>query len=296
MKILIDERITESPKTITRLLKQAMDSLPTLLFLSKDYPGISDADILERLLPLHQYVLTSNEILHNRAIALGFTSFIITEEGKLTDKPLSYTKPRKQTPLSTKNSAEESNKNSELNRHVLETFSKKNQEGLELKRQQIRSSQVQSVNLTVGSEEFSQAIIGGFFLKVDTQPNSIEGFCLDERSSHPLSPLLFALSYLYSLHLSHLPLILHITSPKLLPICEDLINSKTQIDPIAKSVHLLLTSLPKVTLTPCSKGFFFNQMHSKLHQIKLQGMNAMVSLNFQVIASHLLDSFSSDSI
>ena len=292
MKILIDARISESPKTITNLLKQMTTHPLPFLFLSKTHPNISDADILERLLPIHQHILTKDEILHNRAIALGFTSFMIYEEGKITDKPLSYAKAKKIVLTNTKALFKQDEESSELNRQVLETFSKKNQESLELKRHLIKSSQVQNVNLTVSSEAFSQAIVGGFFLKVDTQPNPIDGFCLDERSSHILSPLLFALSHLYALHLGHLPLILHITSPKLLTAYEELMNVKfnKQTDPIVRATKFLLTSLPSISVTSCSKGFFFEKMHSKLHQIKLQGINEIVSLNFPVVAKHLLDS------
>lgn len=293
MKILIDERISESPKTITKLLKQITTQPLSLLFLAKTHPGISDADVLERLLPIHQHILTKDAILHNRAIALGFSSFIVNEEGTLTDKPLSYAKAKKPISSSIKNSLEEEKETSPLNHQALATFSKKTQESLVLKRHHIKSSQVQNVDLTVGSENFSQAIIGGFFLKVDTQPNSIEGFCLDERSSHLLSPLLFALSHLYALRLSHLPLTLHITSPKLLTLAEDLLKAKKQKDPIAESTQLLLTSLPSVSIVSCIKGFFSEKMHSKLHQIKLQGINEIVSLNFSVVAKHLLDNSSS---
>ena len=290
MKILIDERIVQSAKSITKLLGEITPQPLSLVFLSKIHPGISDADILERLLPLYQQILTTDKILHNRALALGFSSFFINEDGQLTDKPLSYAKGKKQAILTKKNPPVQEKENSILNFKVLETFSKKRKDSFELKRHHIKSSQVQTINLTVSSEELSQAIVGGYFLKVDTQPNALEGFCLDERSSHILSPLLFSLMYLYALHLSHLPLILHITSPKLLILAENLMTAEKQNDPIANSVQLLLTALPKVSILPCSKGFFFEKMHSKMHQIKIQGINEIVPLNFKIIANHLLDS------
>ncbi len=108
-----------------------------------------------------------------------------------------------------------------------------------------------NIDLTIGSERNKKDVIGGYFLKINARQSlkalmhASEGYCLDQTSAHILSPVFYALSYLFCLKLSHLPVTLYITSPLALEMCQNLKDT----DPIEQGVKLMLDSLAKVELS-----------------------------------------------
>lgn len=161
------------------------------------------------------------------------------------------------------------------------------------KRRRIRSyfggvANIASIDFTIASEKDSKAVIGGYFLKINAcqslkaLSNASEGYCLDQSCAHILSPVFYALSHLYCLHLSQAPVTLFITSPQALELCQQLKTSTTdRNDPMEQGVKLLLRYLAKVELMPCAKGFFFERIQNKLYQIRHGKTNELVIFNFQ---------------
>ena len=168
-------------------------------------------------------------------------------------------------------------------------FSANIRERMKKKRNQLSSHlpNMVSIACTVASERLPSSVFGGYFLQINLKSSKplkgvFEGYCLDERNAHPLSPILYTLFHLYALRLFHLPLTLHITSEEALQRLESL---PTENDPIAEAITVLLSHFPSVSFAPCLQGFFFEKMHSRLRQLQYEQINEFTPLDFKLLAS-----------
>ncbi len=308
MQFIIDEGISESTATFKCFLKWLKTRPGTFIFLSKVHPGIPDVEIIDKLLPKYLNLLTQDRVLHNRAIAEGFKSFILDKNGNLTHKSLPGIKLKKLQPPSMRKEIQEnySLKPSDevclLNSRLLNSFSQKCIKNLRSKRRRIRSyfgdvANIASIDFTIASENISNAVIGGYILKVNARKSlkallhASEGYCLDATCAHILSPIFYALSSLYCLHLTHVPVTLYITCPQALELCKTLKAIGTiqvQDNPIEQSVKLLLLNLTKVEFMPCVKGPFFERIQAKMDQVKHRKTNELVTVDFQKMAEIFL--------
>lgn len=306
MQIIIDEGISESSATFKLFLQWLGAETGNFLFLSKTHPGIPDIEIIDKLLPKYQNLLTRDRVLHNHAIAEGFKSFILDENGRLTDKPLKNIKLKKLHLKSVRNEIQEnylqkpSIEACQLTNRLISTFTQNSIEKFRTKRRRIRSyfgdvANISTIDFTIATEKFSNGVIGGYFLKINARQslkallNASEGYCLDQTSAHILSPVFYALSHLYCLHLSHIPITLYIASPEVLEVCQKLKTTAIITDdPVEQSVKLMLLYLNHVEFMPCIKGPFFDRIQNKLHQMKHEKTNELVTLDFLAMAEILL--------
>ncbi len=176
---------------------------------------------------------------------------------------------------------------------IEQTFPLKLKEKMQKKRSQLAQhlSKMTTIACTVASEPLARAVLGGYSLQINMgtlKPLKAvaEGYCLDERSCHPLSPVFYALSHLYSLRLSHLPITLHLTCAKTLEYLQTL---PAKDDPISKGVSLLLKNFPETNFVPCFQGFFFEKMHSRLRQLRCEEINEVIALDFTFLSTRLLE-------
>lgn len=306
MQIIIDEGVSESSATFKCFLEWLGTRTGNFLFLSKAHPGIPDIEIIDKLLPTYQNLLTNDRVLHNRVIAGGYKSFILDKNGNLTDKPLTDIKLKKLTPPSIRKEIQTryfqklSDEVCQLTSRLTSTFTQKYIEKMRNKRRRIRSyfgdvANIDSIDFTIASEKISKAVVGGYFLKINARQslkalmNASEGYCLDQTCGHILSPVFYALSHLYCLHLSHVPVTLYIASSQALEMCRNLKKTATVIDdPVEQCVKLLLLHLTRVELMPCVKGPFFDRIQAKLNQIKYEKTNELVTVDFQAMTEIFL--------
>jgi hypothetical protein len=187
-----------------------------------------------------------------------------------------------------------------LSDRVIDTFSSAKDRRVALKRRKIESyfqemDNVTEAIFTIGSEESKEGLFGGYFLRLNGKAPykplvlACEGYCLDAVSVHPLTPVFYALVSLYSLSLTKVSVSFYIVSSKILQECEQVLDlAKDLQDPIEKAVRLLLLSLPDLKFGLCVKGPFFEKMQSKLYLAKTRGREEVESLNFSIIAHHIL--------
>ncbi|MBA3603366.1 MAG: hypothetical protein H0W50_06945 [Parachlamydiaceae bacterium] len=307
MQFIIDEGISESTAAFKSFLVWLGTRPRNFIFLSKVHPGIPDIEIIDKLLPKYQNLLTHDRVLHNRAIAEGFKSLTLDTNGNLTNKSLPGIKLKKLQPPSMRKEIEENylQKPSDevclLNSRLLNSFSQKCIEKIRTKRRRIRSyfgdvANIASIDFTIASENISKAVIGGYFLKINARKSlkalmhASEGYCLDETCAHILSPIFYALSYLYCLHLTQVPVTLYITCPQALELCKTLKTIGTvQDNPVKQSVQLLLLHLTNVEFMPCVKGPFFERIQAKLDQMKHRKTNELVTVDFKAMADVFLN-------
>ncbi|MBX9923323.1 MAG: hypothetical protein K2Y01_04350 [Rhabdochlamydiaceae bacterium] len=187
-----------------------------------------------------------------------------------------------------------------LSNRFIETFSGAREQRVVAKRRKIEAhfqklENITGAAFTIASEEIKEGVVGGYFLRLNAKApykplaQACEGYCLDTVHSHLLSPVLYALSSLYSLYLTHVPVSFYVVSEKLLEKCQQILEKDRDLkDPIEVAIRLLLLSLPKVEFSPCFKGPFFEKMQSKLYLAKNRNREDVQSLDFAVIANHLL--------
>lgn len=310
MQFIIDESITKPSATFKALLRWLAGREATYIFIAKEHRGISDTDIIEKLLPVSQNLVTKNRILHNRAIAMGFNSFILDEYGTLTNQKLSYISGTRALPISieeslpansTNSTPLSSRENCPFTNVIVNTLSQKNIDRMKLKRKRIKTyfsdgSNIDSVEMTIVSEPDGETEIGGYTIQINAKnalrplKNASVGYCLDETTAHVLSPVMFALTHLYSLHLNNVPVTLYISSPSALEACEKINRNEVEKGSIEQVIKLMFRHFPKVELKPCVKGFFYEDIQNKLNQIKYEWTNDLVILDFKLVAEVILKS------
>ncbi len=189
----------------------------------------------------------------------------------------------------------------EITARLMGTLSGVNQERARAKKRRIEAhfqdvEKITGAAITIGSEEVRETSVGGYFLRLNTvsplKPMQVasEGYCLDSVHAHLLSPVFLALSSIYCLNVSHVPVSFHFVSLKAMERFSELLSEKTAPkDLIEEGICFLCKSLPKVEILPCVKGPFFEKMQSKMYLVKRQSVNELVFLDFEVIAGALLD-------
>jgi len=305
MQFIIDEGVTKSSATYKAVLRWLAGREAFYIFVSKEHRGISDTDIIEKLLPLSKNLVTKDRILHNRAIAMGFNSLILDEYGTLTNQKISYVSGTRALPLSLEKDLQVSampnpyRENCPFTNILVNTLSQKNIERMRLKRKRICSyfndeSNIKSVEITIVSEAHSGAEIGGYTIQINAKnalkplKNASVGYCLDETTAHILSPVMFALTHLYSLYLKHVPITIYLSSPDALERCQKIKMSDQEEGSIERVIKLMFNHIPKIEFKPCLKGFFYDHLQNKLNQIKYEWTNDLVILDFQLIAELIL--------
>lgn len=308
MKIIIDEGISASSPTFKSFLQWLGNQTAEFLFLSKEHPGIPDIEIIDKLLPKYHNLLTKDRVLHNRAIAKGFKSFILDENGNLITKSLKNIRQKESAPSVRKEIAssyllEPSEMVCKLTSRLCSTFSQKYIEKLRTKRRRIRShfgdvANIASIDITIASKKTPKGVLGGYLLKINAKQalkalmNASEGYCLDASFGHSLSPIFYALSHIFCLHLTHIPITIYILSTENFDMCLKLKTSAEIPDhPIEHSVKLMLQHLTNVDILPCLKGPFFNRMEAKIDQLQHTKTNEIVTADFKAMVASFSPNF-----
>lgn len=184
----------------------------------------------------------------------------------------------------------------QLTRTILNFFSSKKLHTIENTKRHIsknfpEKSKMKNLAFTISIDEVSQTIVGGYFLQINAfaplknLQMAHEAYCLDERSNHLLSPILYALIYTYALDLTHTPITFHLTSSKAIELYE---NLQQENDSIAKAIKILLLGIPSAEAVSCVKGPFFEKIQTKMARIKLKDSNELTSLDFTFLANELI--------
>ncbi len=310
MKIIVDQSIGESSAIYAKFLKWLGHRTAEFLFIAKTYPGIPDVEILDKLLNKETILLTSDCILHNRAIEKKFKSYTQNRSGQLTNKKLSYVvSPKKMTQSVRKELCESyevpcSMQVREITSMLGIHFSEKQHQRFKTKRRRIRSyfgdiANMASADLTIGCEQSSKGYIGGYFLKINARQSlkalsmASEGYCCDTVArDNPLTSIFHALLHYYLLHLTHMPVTLYITSTKVFTITQDILQNSVCSDFLSLGIKILLENLSKVEIMPCAKGPFFEKMRNKLLQMQSGVSNELISIDSQLICQKLLSNAS----
>ncbi len=300
MKVIVDDNVSENSLLFKEFLKWAADLEIEFLFVSKHGQERSRDELLHTLLPKYRMLVTLDAELHNKALVEGFHSFTLNAQKKMTESPVLCTPSKKKALIEVCKEEEETSLEAQvLIDRLLDTLSSAHQEKVREKKRRIRRffeklTQVEKIFLTVFSEEEAGKVFGGYLLNIQGKKPfkglmlASEGYLLDPVHQHLLSPIFYALSYVYCLELTRLPIVLQVISSRCGQICKDLQTPKMdEEDPIAKGVNVLIKHLPKLEIKPVLQGPLFQRMQSKLYQMSHGNLQEATILDFAVIARSL---------
>jgi hypothetical protein len=270
--------------------------------LRTQHEGIPDGAIVEKLLAPGDILVTADRVLHNRACADGIRSFTLDASGKLTDRPLAGV-PR--APRIAPAPAGELKDDYKHEPHALtwlirQGSSERELKGYRTRRRRIRSlfggrDNISQLALTVGDLPLAGGTLCGFFLRVAGHGrkglDATEGYCLDPRASHDAALCAIpALLDVYWLDLDGIRTEAFFLSEPTLDLCRRLMESEEPPTTAGneRSLHRLLHGLTQLTLLPCRKGPFRDEMTRKLRQLGRGGTNEIRAFDFGALALKLL--------
>jgi hypothetical protein len=306
-RIVVDECVgLDSP--LVDLLRQRLgqslgERKAEILLLGAAHPGIPDIEILDKLLDVNSVLLTVDRVLHNRALARGFRSFVDTPETGLTDRRLAHVSvPDKRLPVA--NGALRDNYHhvsspdaQSIRRCTYEFLSEKQIKQFRTKRRRIRAhfgspDNILASALTIGQRRTAQGLIGGYVLKVDARDGvkalfpASESYFFDPSGKELLQATCWALLHLFELLLQEYPVSLYITDGAALARCKTLIQEQaaaaTDVERMAKR---LLAAVARPTPIECTKGRFFDRLNEKLGQLTRFTSNELVAFDLGAFAA-----------
>jgi hypothetical protein len=89
-RVVVDEGVGRDSELMAQFRDRLGDRQVVFVFLASEHPGISDIEILDKLLDRQSVLLTQDRVLHNLAIGRGFQSMTKTVESGLTDRRLAH--------------------------------------------------------------------------------------------------------------------------------------------------------------------------------------------------------------
>lgn len=177
---------------------------------------------------------------------------------------------------------------------ISDAFSDKTKNKIRLKIRQLKEmfsneNKIQKLILTIASEYYLGKQVGAYFLKIEgVRRDAVfasEGYVEDSRAAHLLSPLLYALLYLQVLELGEFPLQIYCLSDEMFNFSGVL----CQRDRIEQAVVCLIDHFKSISWSLCKQGRIFEQMQSKMYQLKHHQIGEVVSFDFLAVANLIME-------
>ena len=198
-RVVVDECLGQASALLEQVRCHLGDRSVRFVFLATDCPGISDIEILDKLLDARSALLTKDRVLHNLAISRGFRSFVHTPESGLTDCRLAHVPAMdKHLPVPGVSAALRYGYDPESAieaRSITGCFSgflyERQLEQFRTKRRRIRAyfgspDNISAVALTIGQRRTVHGLVGGYMLKVDAHHGIRSSLSRQRRLFHGL--------------------------------------------------------------------------------------------------------------
>jgi hypothetical protein len=305
-RVVVDECIGQSSALLEQVRCRLGDRSIEFVFLVTECPGISDIEIIDKLLDRRSVLLTKDRVLHNLALGRGFRSFVHTPESGLTDCRLAHVyAPDKHLPVPVVSAALRYGYDPEsasaidaraITRCFSGFLSERQMEQFRTKRRRIRahfgsSDNIAAVTLTIGQRRTVYGLVGGYMLKVDARHGvrslfpASEGYFIDRNLDGTLQATCWALLHLFQLRLQSYPLALYHLDSAAITRCNALIGDResatSDIEPMAAR---LLAAVLQPKVIECTKGRFFDRVNQKLCQLARSHTNELVSMDLRAMA------------
>lgn len=303
-RVIVDENAGPGTTLWEQYQRMVGDSPAEYLFLREAHPGIPDVEILDKLLLLllpETILLTGDRVLHMQAIARGFRSQTLNEQGQLTRRRLPGVRvsPPPQSVHRELQPDYRYQPTSDLPHKLTAGMPEKQFEKYRTARRRIRShfgsaAAISQVSVTIGSTLTPRGLLCGFVFHVAGRSGvsglrASEGYCLPaEKLADPACPAIQALRDLYLLQLDQIPTEVFVLSSATLDLCRELRDASELAAPLHETLRRLIRGVGRLTWQPCLKGRFFDAMHRKLDQLGRGRGNEVTTLDFGRLASSVL--------
>jgi hypothetical protein len=309
-RVVVDECLGQA-STLLEPLRRLLGSGPIeFLFVAVEHPGISDIEILERLLNARSALLTKDRVLHNLALGRSLRSFVYTPESGLTDRRLDHVSTLdRHLPVRVASSAA---RDGDEPRSAIEAraitgcfaglLSERQLEQFRTKRRRIRahfgsSGNIAAVAMTIAQRRTARGMVGGYMMKVDAHHGikglfpASEGWFLERNAADGLLATCWALLHLFQLRLQSHPVTLYHLDGAALAQCIALIAEPgSGASAVERMTGRLLAAAAEPRGVTCVKGRFFDRTSAKLSQLTKFDTNELVSTDLQAMVAALTDS------
>jgi hypothetical protein len=183
-----------------------------------------------------------------------------------------------------------------ITRQLRMTMSERDLKGYSTRRRRIRSlfggqGNLSQVALTVGDLRTRRGLLCGFYLRVGGQGrkglDATEGYCVDARGaiSPALGPM-FALIDVYLLDLEGIWTEAYFVSEESMELCQRLrAQESAPVEaPMDAALHRLLHGIARLSLQPCRKGPFRDELTRKLGNLVSGPTNEVKTVDFDAVA------------
>ncbi|MFM9964579.1 MAG: hypothetical protein ACKV2Q_25530 [Planctomycetaceae bacterium] len=301
-QVIVDENAGPGSPVWEQYQRTVGDSPVEYLFLKESHPGIPDVEILDKLLSRETTLLTGDRVLHMQAIALGFRSYTLNEQGQLTRKRLTgvlVSEPAQSVHRELKPDYRYQ-PTSDLPRILKSGMTEKELDKYRTVRRRIRSyfgsaAAIAQVSVTIGSQLTPRGLLCGFVFQLAGNSGvsglrGREGYCLPTNGLvDPSYPVIQALRDLYLLQLDQVPTDVFVLSSDTLNLCRDLQDTTELTAPLHETLRRLIHGVSRLTWQPCVKGRFFDAMSRKLKQLSGGRSNEVTTFDFERLAASVLE-------
>jgi hypothetical protein len=302
IRVIVDEG-TGSNTPLWDQFQLALGERPAeYLFLAESHPGIPDVEILDKLVGPDTILLTTDRVLHTRALTRGFRSYTLNEHGQLTRRPLRGVRPSEPAPSVHRELQDDYRYQpaNDLPRRLKADLSEKQFKRYRTARRRIRShfgsaAAIGQVALTVGAQETPRGLLCGFVLHVAGHSGvsglrASEGYCLPaDGLIDAACAVIHGLRDQFLLQLDQVHTELYVIPPPALDLCHRLLASpEPTAPPLREALRKLLHGIGRLTVHPCVKGRFFDAMARKLDQLRRRPGNEVTTVDFGQLTASLL--------
>lgn len=296
VRVIVDNAINDKSILWHAFQDWLGDKPAEYLFLEKAHKGIPDVEILDKLITKSTILLTLDRVLHNRACNLGMRSFTLNSQGQMQKRRLqNIIEPRGTTaPSVLKELKRDYNTPvSELTLKLTKGLSPKELKSFRTRRRRIRSyfgsaANLSSVAMTIDATTIKEKVLCGYAIKIAGHVGvkglrASEGYCVTSVEGYdPAYPAVHALCASFYLHLDHVPTELFIISEETLNLCKALMSATPErvTQPSHRALQEMLRGISELQLSPCIKGYFYENMKQKLRQLSSLQSNEVRAIDF----------------
>jgi len=305
MRVVVDEGIGGTSPLWQQFQAWLGGRDAEVVWLSEVYPAMPDVEILAKLLTPDTILLTRDGVLHNRVLSQGLRSFTLNPQGQLTHKPLSlkgtWATPLPPSVLKTIQASYQHDPHpialalsAGLPPHTLKAY--------RTKRRRIRSYFGSQANMaraawTVGARLHQGHLLCGYALRIESV-HGVKGLRASEAygldSALPPDPaqcLMHALLDVFHLHLESLRHEFFVIPTDTYELARQMVDPAGPEPSCAihRVLRALLQALPHKAVSPCSKGWFHEQMQRKLAQLTASPGHEIVRLEVRDVVRRLGD-------
>lgn len=305
-RVIVDECLGHARGVLQQFLGRLGTCDLEAIFLAAEHPGIPDVDILGKLLDERTVLLTSDRVLHNRAITRGFRSFLARGQNGLTEHRLLDVCVRDNDLPAFRGAIRDSYVDrsgpelQSIRESLIGFLSEHQRKQFRTKRRRIRAhfgsaDNIATAELTITQRRSAGRALGGYTLilrprhGVRSLNPASESYFVDHAGQEaPLAATCWAMLHVCWLQLQRCPLTLYhldrVAFGRSAALLAQPDAARGEVEGMAAR---LFSVMPQIKLMECVKGRFFERASEKMNQLASFKTNELVPADLGAMAAAL---------